>query len=105
MHLQLMRGCCTSDLPDSYRLAPDYRTQRKEVAGMVPARVADGVTWRKSTRSAANGNCVEVARLAGEIAVRDSKDPDGAVLRFSNAAWRGFIASVRGGGVVDPTGH
>lgn len=71
---------------------------------MVPARVAEGVTWRKSTRSAANGNCVEMAQLPGVIAVRDSKDPNGPVLRFSNAAWRDFIASVRGG-VIDQTGH
>jgi hypothetical protein len=36
-------------------------------------------TWRKSTRSGQNGACVE---LAGTLdAVRDSKNPDGPVLR------------------------
>ena len=35
--------------------------------------------WRKSSYSGQSGNCVEVARnLPGLIAVRDSKEPDGA---------------------------
>jgi hypothetical protein len=40
--------------------------------------------WHKSTRSDGNGGqCVEVAALVdGGAAVRDSKNPDGAVLIF-----------------------
>jgi hypothetical protein len=35
--------------------------------------------WRKSSHSSQDGNCVEVARnLPGLVAVRDSKEPDGA---------------------------
>ncbi|MFI7552405.1 DUF397 domain-containing protein [Micromonospora sediminimaris] len=50
--------------------------------------------WRTSTRSSTNGgNCVEVAdNLPGLVAVRDSKDRDGAVLVFGPAAWRTFVA-------------
>ena len=34
------------------------------------------VSWKKSPYSAADGNCVEVARLGdGHIGVRDSKNP------------------------------
>ena len=44
----------------------------------------------------ANGNCIEVGRLAGElIGGRDSKEPRGDVLRFSRAGWRDFVAGVR----------
>ena len=49
--------------------------------------------WRKATHSGGNGgNCVEVAaRPDALVAVRDSKDPDGATLTFSTSGWREFI--------------
>jgi hypothetical protein len=53
--------------------------------------------WFKSRYSANNGSCVEVAILDEGIAVRDSKDPAGPALRFSTAAWTGFLAGVRDG--------
>ncbi|WBB99816.1 DUF397 domain-containing protein [Solwaraspora sp. WMMA2080] len=50
-----------------------------------------GARWRKSTRSGAGGNCVEVAtNLPGVIAVRDSKDATGPVLTFAPAQWATF---------------
>jgi hypothetical protein len=55
-------------------------------------------TWMKSSLSAYNGNCVEVAGLTGDrIRVRDSKHPRGAVLTFTPAEWDAFIGGVRNG--------
>lgn len=55
------------------------------------------VTWRKSTRSNGSGDCVEVAELSDSIGVRDSKDPDGPVLRFTRSAWDAFIREAHDG--------
>ena len=55
------------------------------------------VTWRRSSHTGANGNCVEVAQLPAVVAVRDSKDPDGPRLTFSPGEWRAFVAGVKAG--------
>jgi len=57
----------------------------------------DPSLWHKSSRSAANGACVEVAELAAAVAMRDSKDPRGPVLWFDRESWAGFIGAVRDG--------
>jgi hypothetical protein len=51
--------------------------------------------WQKSSHSGQDGNCVEVARnLPGIVAVRDSKEPDGARLVVSAETWRVFVRSL-----------
>ncbi len=52
------------------------------------------VAWRKATSSADNGHCVEVAGTLG--AVRDSKNPAGPILR---ANLRALVVAVKSGRV------
>ena len=48
--------------------------------------------WHKSSYSSQSGNCVEVARnLPGLVAIRDSKQPDGATLVVSQETWLAFV--------------
>ncbi|MEX5632617.1 DUF397 domain-containing protein [Parafrankia sp. FMc2] len=52
--------------------------------------------WYKSSASGKE-NCVEVARRSAFVLVRDSKNRDGAVLRFTAQEWVAFLEGVRGG--------
>jgi hypothetical protein len=58
------------------------------------------VSWRKSSYSIANGDCVETATRPGEIMLRDSRNPAGALLRCSPDAWRVLLAALKS--VDDP---
>lgn len=65
--------------------------------GMTATELTD-VTWRKSARSGAVGNCVEVARLAnGDIAVRNSRFPNGPALVYTQAEITAFLGGVKDG--------
>ena len=77
--------------------------------------------WVKASVSNAQGSCVQMRRVGEMIEVRDSKDPDGLVLRFTLdeiAAWldgakRGEFddlpwvdqSSVTGVSVAEAVGH
>lgn len=52
--------------------------------------------WRKSTRCG-TGSCVEVARFQDSYVFRDSKDPDGPTLAFTQVEWDAFVAGVVAG--------
>jgi hypothetical protein len=52
-------------------------------------------TWRKSSRSGGNNNCVEVAFLHHAVGVRDSKDPTGPAFVLGREAWTAFVSGIR----------
>jgi Domain of unknown function (DUF397) len=53
-------------------------------------------SWRKSSYSAACGDCVEVGHLVnGRIGVRDTKNVSQPGLGFTTAQWRTFIREVK----------
>ncbi|WP_328475711.1 DUF397 domain-containing protein [Actinoplanes sp. NBC_00393] len=54
------------------------------------------LTWRVATRSA-NGNCVEVARAGDEIAVRNSRHPDGEIIVYTRAEFAAFLDGAKKG--------
>lgn len=54
------------------------------------------LTWRTSTYS--DGlQCVEVAVSDDHIAVRDSKDPNGPILRFTRGEMLAFLQGAKAG--------
>ena len=68
----------------------------------VPAADLAGVRWRKSARSSAQGNCVELAQLPGQgVAVRNSRDPGGPALLFTDAELEAFLGGVKDGDFDD----
>jgi hypothetical protein len=56
------------------------------------------VAWQKSSRSNPSGNCVELAMLpGGEIAMRNSRDPDGPALIYTSAEIAAFVQGAKEG--------
>jgi hypothetical protein len=71
----------------------------------VSAAVLTDVAWRKSVHSGAQGNCVEVAALAGDgVAMRNSRDPHGPALIYTRAELAAFVAGAKDGEFDDLLG-
>jgi hypothetical protein len=69
-----------------------------EIRNGMPARQLYGVAWRKSARSGAVGNCVEMAPLAdGDVAVRNSRYPDGPALIYTRDEMAAFLFGAKDG--------
>jgi hypothetical protein len=56
----------------------------------------DDFSWRTSTYSQANGECVEIAPTAAmDTLIRDSKDCEVGVIRADASAWSSLIAGLK----------
>jgi hypothetical protein len=54
------------------------------------------IEWRTSSYSSSNGGqCVEVGTGPQFVAVRDSQDPAGPALVFSQDDWRAFLGHIK----------
>jgi hypothetical protein len=64
-----------------------------------PGPLPPRLTWQKSRRSNPSGNCVELAVLpaGGGVAIRNSRDRDGAVLVYTVEEMAAFVGGVRDG--------
>jgi hypothetical protein len=63
-----------------------------------PEEPVSALSWIKSSLSFSTGNCVEVASLpGGGVGVRNSRDAEGAVLKFTPDEWHAFIGGVHNG--------
>ncbi|GAA1948061.1 DUF397 domain-containing protein [Kitasatospora viridis] len=66
------------------------------VSSFLTSASTAGFTWRKSSFSGAQSNCVEVADdVPGIVPVRDSKNPHGAALLFTTNAWTAFVGELK----------
>ena len=53
--------------------------------------------WRKASRSATDGERVEIASAPEYVAIRDSKNPESGMLRCSPEQFRLLLDAVRNG--------
>ena len=77
--------------------------QKMQIPGMGKRRQRNAqAVWRRS-RACASTECVEVAALADEVAMRSSQSPD-VVLTFTKAEWGAFLHGVKAGDFDDVLG-
>ena len=54
--------------------------------------------WRKSSYSGANGgDCVELAHTKGAMFMRDSKNPNGGMLKFTPGTFSALLTDIKSG--------
>ncbi|MFE4613237.1 DUF397 domain-containing protein [Streptomyces niveus] len=67
-----------------------------KVENGVTASAITGVAWVKARASAGAGNCVEVAELSGgELAMRNSRFPEGPALVFTKGEVAAFVEGAK----------
>lgn len=67
--------------------------ERRDTMGAEQNR--DASNWCKSSYSGSHGECVEVADLGRERAMRDTKHRDLSTLFFDGHGWRTFLDTAK----------
>jgi hypothetical protein len=66
--------------------------------GCVEVAHLSGAEWRKASRSnGTGGECVEVAHLPDAVAVRDSKNPEGGYLAMARTQFAALVGMAKDG--------
>jgi hypothetical protein len=69
-----------------------------DVYNGMAATALHGVNWQKSRHSNSQGSCVEFARLpGGEVAVRNSRFPEGPALVYTRAEIEAMLLGIKDG--------
>jgi hypothetical protein len=82
--------CCGFDAVHSTRGSCDRKMPPTDPS-------ARRLVWRKARSSTAHGACVEVADAGPVVAVRDSKNPESAILTLAAAEWQSFLDRAKRG--------
>lgn len=75
-------------------IGPAQATWRKSSYSSTEANCVEVGAWHKSSYSTSQSNCVEVATSPIEVGVRDTKDRAAGHLAVSAEAWTSFLAAV-----------
>jgi CRISPR/Cas system-associated protein Csx1 len=59
--------------------------------------VREGNNWRKANYSLNHGACAEVASGTGIVAIRDTVNRQGVIVKYPSGSWRVFLAAVKVG--------
>ncbi|MFJ9839348.1 DUF397 domain-containing protein [Kitasatospora sp. NPDC101155] len=75
----------------------DTHSSNHTYNGMAAADL-EGVVWQKSRHSNSQGNCVEFAALpGGDVAMRNSRFPDGPALIYTRAEIAALLLGAKDG--------
>lgn len=79
------------------QLVPRERLVHHAYNGMAATELP-GVVWQKSRHSNSQGSCVEFAKLpGGDVAMRNSRHPDGPALVYTPAEIEALLLGVKDG--------
>lgn len=82
--------CCRFDAVHSTRGSCDRKMSPTDPSAL-------SLVWRKALSSTAHGACVEVANAESVVAVRDSRNPQGAILTCATTEWKSFLDGAKRG--------